>query len=293
MAHNGWPLPLLLLLSAPASSQPASISAQSPAQSSANPAQMRPPAQKAWTLGLGLAPVAGPAWQGSRDTALSIFPDVRLNYRDAVFFSVPDGLGWNTINRDGWKIGPLAKVRFGRQESTGGSPFLITGGSTALRGMGDVNLAGEFGGFAQKSLAKGKLRLRAEARQGTGGHDGVIGDTVVGWSDRKRDASLLWNLSLRATWADSNYSNVYFGVTPAQSLAAGLPAFRTDGGLMSAGVNASLIKPLGRFGKNGAITLLTSYDRLGNVVADSTLIRQRGDRNQVTVGVAYGYRFGL
>ncbi|WP_353216525.1 MipA/OmpV family protein [Sandarakinorhabdus sp.] len=251
---------------------------------------MRPPV---WSIGIGIAPVVGPAWQGSRDTALSIFPDLRLNYRDAVFFSIPEGLGWNALNRHGWKIGPLAKIRFGRQEDTGGSPFLISGGSTALRGMGDVNAAGEFGGFAQKSLAAGKLRLRAELRQGAGGHSGVIAETSVGWNDRKPDTSLLWNLSLRAVWADSEYSNTYFGVTAAQSRAAGLPAFRTSSGLMSAGANATLIKPLGRMGSKGGLTLFTSYDRLGDTVAVSPLIRQRGDRNQLTVGLGYGFRFGL
>ncbi|WP_439547410.1 MipA/OmpV family protein [Sandarakinorhabdus sp.] len=255
-------------------------------------AQARPPAPKAWTLGIGIAPIVAPAWQGSRDMALSIFPDLRLNYRDDVFLSVPDGLGWNAVNQDGWKLGPLAKLRFGRQESTGGSPFLVTGGSTALRGMGNVGLAGEFGGFAQKSLAKNRLRLRAELRQGTGGHDGLVADTNISWNDRTPTASLLYSVGLRATWADSDYSNVYFGVTQAQALATGLPSSRTGSGLISAGVNATLTKPLGRFGSKGALTLFTSYDRLGDAVADGSLIRQRGDRNQVAVGLAYGVRFG-
>ncbi|OSZ62698.1 hypothetical protein CAP39_14605 [Sphingomonas sp. IBVSS1] len=257
----------------------------------AAPPAMRPPAPKAWTLGIGIAPVVAPAWQGSRDTALSIFPDVRLNYKDSVFFSVPDGLGWNAVNQDGWKLGPLAKLRFGRQESTGGSPFLVSGGSTALRGMGDVDLAGEFGGFAQKSLVGGKLRLRAELRQGAGGHDGVVADTSIGWNDRKRDGSLLWGITARATWADSDYTNVYFGVNPFQARGTGLLVSRTGSGLVSAGVSGNLIKPLGRYGKHGIITLFTSYDRLGDVVADSSLIRQRGQRDQIAVGLSYGYRF--
>jgi len=261
------------------------------AQQAGPPAAM--PAQKAWTITLGVAPVVAPVWQGSRDHGLSIFPDLRVNYKDSLFLSVPDGLGWNAVNQDGWKIGPLAKLRFGRQESTGGSPFLITGGSTALLGMGDVDLAGEFGGFAQKSLMKGKLRLRAEVRQGTGGHDGVVADTSIGWNDRKRDGSLLWGFGLRATWADSDYSNVYFGVTRAQSLATGLAPSRTGSGLMSAGITGNVIKPLGKFGKNGAITLFTSYDRLGDAPANSSLIRQRGQRGQFAVGLGYGVRFGL
>ncbi len=259
----------------------------------AQTAGQRPPAQSAWTLTLGLAPVVAPVWQGSRDHGLSIFPDLRVNYKDTLFLSVPDGLGWNAVNQDGWKIGPLAKLRFGRQENTGGSPFLITGGSDALKGMGDVDLAGEFGGFAQKSFVKGKLRLRAEVRQGTGGHDGVVADTSIGWNDRKRDASLLWGFGLRATWADSDYTNVYFGVNPAQARGTGLLVSRTGSGLVSAGVTANLIKPLGKFGKHGAITLFTSYDRLGDSVTGSSLIRQRGQRDQLAVGLGYGFRFGL
>ncbi len=276
-----------LLLAAPALAQ----QGPAPGLPTATPA-MRPPAPKNWTLGIGLAPIVAPVWQGSRDHGLSVFPDLRLNYKDSLFLSVPDGLGWNAVNQDGWKIGPLAKLRFGRRENTGGSPFLITGGSDALRGMGNVGVAGEFGGFAQKTLAAGKLRLRAEVRQGTGGHDGVVADTLVSWSDRNARATLLWSAAIRATWADSDYSNVYFGVTPAQAAATGLPAFRTGSGLISAGITGSLTKPLGRFGKHGALILFTSYDRLGDTAADSTLIRLRGDRNQVAAGLAYGYRFG-
>ena len=76
---------------------------------------------------------------------------------------------------------------------------------------------------------------------------------------------------MRATWASENYTNTYFGVNALQSAATGLGRFRTGSGLVSAGVNATLTKPLGRFGRDGAVTLFTSYDRLGDVVADSTL----------------------
>ncbi len=258
-------------------------SAQRPAQ----------PAPRAWTLTLAVAPVFAPAWQGSRDYALSIFPDIRLNYRDDVFFSLPDGLGWNLVNRDGWKLGPLVKLRFGRQESTGGSPFLVTGGSTALRGMGDVDLAGEAGGFAQLGFAGRKGRVRAEVRQGFGGHDGVVADISAGWSDRfgKPTAPWLWSAGVRSTFAGADYVQTYFGVTPAQALATGLPVFRAGSGLVSTGANASLTKPLGRAGRDGAVTLFTGYDRLADPAADSSLIRERGRRDQFSVGLSYGYRF--
>ena len=250
---------------------------------------------KAWTLGIGVAPVFAPAWQGSGDQAQSIFPDLRFNYRDAVFFSVPDGLGWNVVNQDGWKLGPVFKFRFGRNDSNGGSPFLVSGGSTALRGMGDIGSAGEAGGFAQVGWARNRAKLRAEVRQGFGGHDGVVADTSIAWGDRTgapgTDGLWLYSIVARATFASSDYTNVYFGVTPAQSTATGLPVFRTGGGVVSTGINASLTKPLGRTGQGGALTLFGGYDRLGNAAADSSLIVRRGQRDQFSVGLSYGYRF--
>jgi MipA family protein len=252
-----------------------------------------PPKQADVMVTIGFAPVLSPVWQGSSDYALSIFPDIRVNYKDDIFFSVPDGLGWNAINRNDWKIGPLAKLRFGRNEDNGGSPFLITGGSDALQGMGDVDLAVEFGGFVQKGFAGNRLRARAEVLQGTGGHEGVIANTNLSWNGMKRDRSLLYSAGVRATWASSDFTNTYFGVNALQSANTGLALSRTGSGLVSAGVNATLTKPLGRFGRDGALTLFTSYDRLGDVVTQSSLIQERGQRGQFALGLAYGYRFGL
>ena len=67
------------------------------------------PSEAGWSVTIGLAPVLSPAWQGSRDMALSIFPDLRVNYGDVIFASIPEGLGWNAVNTNGWKAGPLAK----------------------------------------------------------------------------------------------------------------------------------------------------------------------------------------
>jgi outer membrane scaffolding protein for murein synthesis (MipA/OmpV family) len=280
------PLAAALILLAPSShAQPAS------AQSlPARPAG--PPPQPTWTLTVGMVPLVAPAWQGSRDYALSIFPDIRVAYKDVAFASVQDGFGVNLINRDGWKIGPIVRTRFGRRESNGGSPFLVSGGSTALRGFGNIGLAGEFGGFVQYSPAGAlgrRLALRAEVRQGTGGHEGVVAEPSIRFSDRA--GAFRYSLALRSTFASSKYTQVYFGVTDEQAARAGLAAYQTGSGLVSAGLGGTLTRPLGKRGQHGALTLLAGYDRLGNVVADSTLIRERGRRDQFTLGLAYGYRF--
>jgi len=257
----------------------------------------RIPRQKDWTIGIGFAPIYAPAWQGSREQSLSLFPDLRINYRDSVFFSVPDGLGWNMVNGKGWKIGPLFKFRFGRSEDNGGSVFLISGGSDALLGMGDVGFAGEPGGFVQYSFADQRARVRLEMRHGIGGHNGLVADTSIGWSGRFGEPLTpglwLYSAALRATFAGADYTNVYFGVNGEQAAATGLAPFTTEGGLVSTGVNAALIKPFGKFGQFGAVTLFGGYDRLADAAADSSLIQERGKRDQFSLGASYGIRFGF
>lgn len=269
------------------------LAANAPTQATAQTAPLAaapqgPPPTPTWTLSVGFAPIYAPAWQGSRDMALSVFPDIRVNYKDAAFFSVQEGLGWNAINQGGWKIGPIARLRFGRRESTGGSPFLITGGSEALRGMGDVKLAGEFGGFVQYNPVR-QVALRTEVRRGVGGHEGVVAEPSIRYSDKA--GSFRYSIGLRSTFASKAYTNVYFGVNAQQGLNTGLTPYRTGSGLVSAGIGGTLTRPLGQRAEYGALTLLAGYDRLGNVVADSTLIRQRGRPDQFSVGLAYGYRF--
>jgi outer membrane scaffolding protein for murein synthesis (MipA/OmpV family) len=261
----------------------------------AQPAQVR--RQKDWTIGVGVAAIYAPVWQGSREQSLAIFPDLRINYRDSVFFSIPDGLGWNAVNKDGWKIGPLFKFRFGRDENNGGSPFLITGGSDALIGMGNIGFAGEPGAFVEYSFANKRVRARAEMRAGFGGHTGLVADTSIGWSDSigtpTTPGFLLYSAALRATFAGQGYNNTYFGVNQAQSASTGLPVSVIGSGLVSTGINFGLVKPIGKYGQRGSVVLFGGYDRLADTVADSSLIEQRGKRDQFSLGLSYGLRFGF
>lgn len=248
-----------------------------------------PPAPQGWTMTVGVAPVFGMAWQGSKDTALSIFPDLRVNYKDTLFLSVQDGLGWNAVNRDGWKAGPIVRSRFGRNEDDGGSPFLVAGGSDALRGMGDVDIAGEAGAFVEKRLgAKRQWRLRAEVRQGFGGHEGVVGDVLAQYSGRS--GKVMYAVGPRATFASGDFMQTYYGVDAGQSARTGLAVSRPDGGLVSFGLGANLIRPLDR---KRAVAVFAGVDRLGGEPAGSALIRERGQRTQFSLGVGYSYRFGL
>lgn len=260
-----------------------------PAQALAqDPGAMAEPAD-GWSITLGGALIAAPAWQGSSETAVSVFPDIRANYGDTLFASIPDGLGWNAINQDGWKAGPIAKIRFGRDEEDGGSPFRVTGDSDDLRGLGDIDAAVEVGGFVEKRFgAADDWRLRGELRQGFGGHEGALADISLTYQARWGRTRL--SLGPRVSLASEDYMQTYFGIDAGQSLRSGLPAYSAGGGVLSYGVGGAAVVPINR---QAGFTLFGGFDRLGDEAANSPLVRLRGDRDQVTIGIGFGYRFGL
>lgn len=239
-----------------------------------------------WSVTAGVAPVYSPVFEGASDYGLSIFPDIRVKYGDDFFASVPDGIGYNLINKNGWKAGPIAKIRFGRDEETGGSPFLITGDSDALQGLGEVDTAGELGGFVQYFAHN--IRTRAELRQGFGGHEGIVGDLSINYVDNY--GPLFYSFGPNATYANSDYINTYFGINNLQSINSGLANYSADSGINSYGISGSATMPINN---KVAATLFSSYNRLGNEISNSPLVEERGSPNQFMVGLAFGYRFGL
>jgi len=245
----------------------------------------RPPAApEGWNVSLGAASVFGPIYQGADDYGLSVFPDIRIAYGDRFFASVPEGLGYRIVNTPLWKGGPIARIRFGRDESSGGSPFLLAGDTDDLEGLGDIPAAAELGGFLERRL--GAFSLRAEARRGFGAHQGVIGDVSAGYA--RRFGETLVTAGPRATFATADYVERYFGVDAGQAVASVLAAFDPDGGLVSWGAGVSAVRPV-----NSHLTaaVIANYERIAGDAADSPIVRDRGDADQVSAILSLSYRF--
>lgn len=266
-----------------------------PAAAQVNDQQSGPPSRTdnstpdQWTVTLGIAPVVSPAWEGSDKVVLSIFPDVRINYGDEFFASIPDGAGWNAVNADGWKAGPLAKLRFGRDEDGSGSPFAIAGKSDALIGLGDINASAELGAFVEKRFgAHREWNGRVEVLRGFGGHEGLMADFSLSY--QLRAGRTIISAGPRATLATDNFTRTYFGIDADQSARSGLSRYRPDGGLVSYGIGGTIIHPINR---QSAMTLFSNFRMLGEVAANSPLIEERGRPEQFSVGIGYGFRFGL
>lgn len=241
---------------------------------------------EAWRLSLGLAPIASPVFEGADTYGLSVFPDIRLRYRDRFFASVPNGIFYRVWNGDRLKAGPIARIRFGREEDQGGSPFLVTGSPEGLTGLGDVDAAMEVGGFA--SYRFGRYLGRVELRRGFGGHEGLVGHLSLDLTGRA--GSVQYAVGPRVRFASADFIDPYFGVDALQSRASGLAEFSAEGGINRVGVGASAVLPRGR---RTTWIFFAGYDRLVGDAADAPLVSERGSANQASIGASVSFSFDL
>lgn len=246
----------------------------------------RPP-QKDWSITVGVAPLVSPAFLGSRDYYFQIFPDLRIRYKDLLFGSVDQGVGLNLIRQKGWRIGPIAKYVFSRQENEGSSPFRIAGRETvALEGLGNIAGTIEVGAFAEYSWKK--FRGKAEFRRAVSSYKGLVAEFNADYIDRF--GPLMISLGPRLNVADDNFNTAYFGITPQQSLNSGLPVYTPQSSLVSYGVRAVAIMPLP---KNLSLVAFGGYSRMAGDPAKSPLVTERGSKNQGIGGMALGYSFNF
>ncbi len=241
---------------------------------------------KDWNVSVGAALLHSPAFLGSKDSALSLFPDLRVGYEDKFFASVPEGIGYKFQVLENFKIGPLAKIRCSRSEENGGSPFQISGGTSALRGMGEVDSAVESGLFGEYQLQK--LKFRTEVRRGFGGHQGSLMDLNLSYNNRL--GPLSYGFGPKMTYATSSFINTYYGINSEQSRKAGLGQYRASSGIASYGFGYQLRMPVS---SNVMLTNFASYDYLGDALKKSPLIQERGKYSQFSFGLAIGYRLNF
>lgn len=247
-----------------------------------------PSAPAGWNVSLGGGFLFNPTYVGDDDYQLSLLPNIRVTYSDKFFASVQEGVGYNLINQSGWRVGPLVKFDFGRDEG-GNSPFRIAGTETTdLDGFGQIDFTFEAGGFAEYRTRS--LSTKLELRRGVNGHEGFVGDFEINRTGQndifgKRG---IYSVGPRLKFANARYNQAFFGVNAQQAAASGLGVYNAGGGIVSYGVSGSQIMLLSR---NLSAIAFAGYDRLGNEASDSTLVRTSGSANQFSAGVFFSYTF--
>lgn len=234
----------------------------------------------AWRFSVGAGVISSPKYPGSSERKTNAVPLLSAAY--GRFFlggvpgaGVPVGLGVNLVDGSQWKfgVGLGVDIRKPRRESD----------STRLTGLGDVPSTAHgavFGSYTQDWFV-----ARASLRTDVGGkHEGTLGTL-----DLEGRYAVAPNLLLTAgpglTYADSHYTQTFFGIDSGQSARSGLATYSTGAGLNSL-----------RFSV-GADYRLTPRWFVG---ARATAVSLRGDArhspitedtSQPTFGIFGGYRF--
>ncbi len=171
-------------------------------------------------------------------------------------------------------LGPLVRYRGGRDEDD----------SDALTGMGDIDGSLEIGGFIEATV--GPWSSEISIAQG-GVSDGLLitlgTKYTVPVSDR-----LTVSAGLSASWADTDYTQTYFGVSSLQASRSGLAPFDSGGGIKDVGFQIGASYAL--WG-NWALDGQAGYQRLMGDAADSPLVDQEGSADQFLALLGLTYRF--
>jgi outer membrane scaffolding protein for murein synthesis (MipA/OmpV family) len=184
---------------------------------------------------VGLASEVQPVYDGSRAYRIQGGPVINIQYKDEAFLATGDGLGYNFLRGDHYQVGASLVYDLGRK---------MKDDYTNLRGMGDISAAPVAKVFATAVLSKKfPLILRTDVRQFAGGAEGAVGDVGVYMPLPGSSRTFVMFAGPSITLATHHYMQTLFGVSPAQALASGHPAYDVPhSGTTAAGVGFSATK---------------------------------------------------
>ena len=218
-----------------------------------------------WRVVLGPAAVAQPVYAGARAYRVQGGPTVDIQYRDTWFVSTGDGIGYNFLRGDNYRVGVAATYDLGRPASYD---------YNNLRGLGSIGTAPVAKLFGSYVLSKKfPLILRVDARQLIGGANGAVGDISVYMPLPGSSKKFFLFAGPSITFATHRYLQSEFGVTPAQSLASGHRVFDPNGGEEAVGVGFSatrFITDHWLLNLNAAISKLKGSADISPVTENST-----------------------
>ncbi len=231
-----------------------------------------------WRTILGIAAEVQPVYDGARAYRGSGGPVINIHFRDIVYLSSGEGLGFNFLRGDHYQLGVGVTYDLGRKEKDD---------LTNLHGMGDISAAPVAKVYGSWVLArKFPLILRVSAKQFLGGAQGAVGDAAVYLPLPGSSQTFVMFAGPSITLATRHHLQTLYGVTPQQSLASGHPVYDiSHSGTSNAGVGFSATKFLG---KNILINLDTAISQIRGAPAFSSLIERKTER---VLAVSFNYHW--
>lgn len=229
-----------------------------------------------WSLTVGGDFYRQPRFTGSSKYILSAQPLISFGQTGVAerFSSRNDNISFALLDMQDFRVGVTGE-------------FLMSRGGSQADGLKDVPWGGEVGGFME-FYPTDWFRMRAELRHGIRAHKGIVGELA---GDAFYDVTPAIRISggPRVSFASKKYFDTYYGINAEESAASGLSVYDPDGsGISSVGLGGAITwKTTDKI----TTSLYTEYSNLQGKAADSSLVKERGSRNQLTVGVSATYRF--
>lgn len=232
-------------------------------------------------VGLGFGAI--PDYIGSDDYFTGFAPAGNLDFGDGRLLSlVGNHLSYNASRDANWLYGPSLLYRFGRDGDID---------DPVVARLSEIDDTVEVGAFLRYEVVgpadpRDRWSLGGDVGFDVGGeHDGYVATASLRrWLPVGRFGAL--GLAAAMTYGSGNYTDTYFSVTPEDAALTGLPQYGAGGGLRDARLMAVFVQPVSR---NWLLGAGVGYSRLLGDVADSPIVDQRGDRDQLIYGVGVGY----
>jgi MipA family protein len=231
------------------------------------------PSKGKWDVTLGLGIAAAPTYLGANDYRATPLPLASIRYGNLLFFG-PGGIGINAINWHGLRAGPVIGFTGGRYDSS----------DHHLNGLGDIQPSLTAGGFV--SYSTGPFRIVGTLRQAViHEYNGLNGRIELDYRRALIPGKLLFGAGPEFDFANGQYAQTWFGVTPVQSAASGLPVFTPNGGMRDVGINANLTY---RYSQHVFLRSFMDLRDLTGNIADSPIVE---NRTQWLIGFGAAYHF--
>jgi MipA family protein len=231
------------------------------------------PPKEGSTLAIGPSVAVYPEAPGSDQT--TVLPLLGVDYYAASggFVSTDVGAGWNFSRTEGLQYGARLWPIFGRHDD-----------NSRARGLQDIG--NRIGGALFMNYAPWEfMTLQSNLLAGSGGDNKGVqfeAGTTIG---ARLASNFVMGVMLGATWANANHLRSYYGVTPQESAAGGLPAFAPSAGLSD--VNYGLVGSL-KFSEQWKLSGQWQAARLMGDAKDSPVTLSR---TQNTFSLTLWYQF--
>lgn len=229
--------------------------------------------------GLGVTP----RYTGASENIVGVAPGLRYQFKGSERYAEWYGTmgDVNLLDSATWQIGPVLNLRLGRHDVKDEMVRKLNDVDDTIEGGVMVSYTWMHTDEAPWRLRVGGLSLFDLGNVYSGFNSSIFANCWVPLSSQ-----IFVGFGGGLTWSSSSYNRAFYGITPAESQASGLPAYTPDGGMRQWYAWPAVIIQVAPHWFAGAGVF---YQHLTGDAAESPIVAQRGNRSQWTGGIGLGY----